>query len=57
VGANEDREPCVLRNRRGGVGRTLMFLRGPGERPLGTEAEPATTNHGAASLLLAHGSP
>jgi hypothetical protein len=55
VGGSE-REPCVVGNRRGGAGRTLMFLRRPGERPLGTEAEPATS-HSAASLLLAHGPP
>jgi hypothetical protein len=51
--ANENR---VVRNRRGGVGQALMFLRRPGERTPGTEATPAT-HHGAASLLLAHGPP
>jgi hypothetical protein len=32
VGGSE-REPCVVRNRRGGVSRTLMFVHRPGERP------------------------
>jgi hypothetical protein len=36
VGGSE-REPCVVRNRRGGAGRALMFLRRPGERPPGAK--------------------
>jgi hypothetical protein len=52
VGGSE-REPCVVRNRRERRGRTLKFQRRPGER-----SQPGRQiHHGAASLLLAHGSP